>query len=193
MDSAAPLADVEFEVVFICTGNRARSPFSAEVFRRYAGDLPVAVTSVGTMDLGPAPALRDAVWAARLLQVDLSEHRARLLEPGALESADLAVGFEPFHVAAAVIEGGAARERVFLITELAELLGQIGAARDRRPERTIEIAHARRASLSSAAPVGDPVGRSKQEFQRTFEQIERLVAAIAAGLFGDRRVDSSVR
>jgi protein-tyrosine-phosphatase len=111
---------------------------------------------------------------------------------GALESADLAIGFETFHVAAAVIEGGASRERVFLITELAELLAQVGASRDRRPERTIELAHAKRASVSLTAPIRDPVGRSKEEFQRAFEQIEHLVAAIAVGLFGDRRVDPSL-
>jgi protein-tyrosine-phosphatase len=183
----------EFHVVFICTGNRARSPFSAEVLRQYTRDVPVAVDSVGTLDLGPAPALSNAVWAARIFRVDLSAHRARPLVTGALESADLVLGFETFHVAAAVVEGGAARERAFLMTELAELLAQVGASRERRPERTIELAHARRASVSSAAPVRDPVGRSKEEFQRTFEQIEHLVAAITVGLFGDRRGDSSVR
>jgi protein-tyrosine-phosphatase len=183
----------EFQVVFICTGNRARSPFSAELLRRYSRDVPVAVDSFGTLDLGHAPALGNAVWAARIFQIDLSEHRARPLLAGALESADLAIGFETFHVAAAVVEGGAARERAFLMTELAELLAQVGASRDRRPERTIELAHARRTSVSSAAHLRDPVGRSKEEFQRTFEQIEHLVAAIAVGLFGDRRVDSSVR
>jgi protein-tyrosine-phosphatase len=163
------------------------------MLRRYCNDFPVAVDSVGTLDLGPAPALSDAVWAARNFRIDLSEHRARPLQAGALESADLAIGFETFHVASAVIEGGAARERAFLMTELAGLLAQVGASVDRRPERTIELAHARRASVSSAAPVRDPVGRSREEFQRTFEQIEGLVAAIAVGLFGDRRVDSSVR
>jgi protein-tyrosine-phosphatase len=162
------------------------------MFRRYAQDQSVAVDSVGTLDLGPAPALSNAVWAARTFRIDLSEHRARPLLTGALESADLAIGFETFHVAAAVIEGGAARERAFLMTELADLLALVGASRDRRPERTIELAHARRTSVSSAPPVRDPVGRSKEEFLRTFEQIEHLVAAIAVGLFGDRRVDSSV-
>jgi len=180
------LGPFEFEVVFICTGNRARSPVAAELFLRHSVNLPVTVNSLGTLDLGPVPALPEAVRAAEMLGVDISSHRARPLRPGDLESTDLVVGFEAFHVAAAVVEGGATRERAFLITELAELLGQIRTSRDRLPERTIELAHAGRVGGSpSTPPVRDPVGKSKEHFCTTFEQISHLVAAIAVGLFGD--------
>ena len=183
----------DFEVVFICTGNRARSPFSAELFRRYSRDFPVVVRSVGALDLGPAPALREAVWAARTFEIELSQHRARPLLAGALESADLVVGFETSHIAAAVVDGGAARGRAFLMTELADLLTKVGDSRNRPLEWTVELAHGMRANAAVALPVRDPVGRPRQEFQRTFAQIDSLVAAIAVGLFGDRRFDPSAR
>lgn len=182
----------EFEVVFVCTGNRARSPLAAEIFRRHSGDLPVAVKSVGTLDLGPVPALPQAVWAAGMLGIDLAPHRARPLLDGGLAAADLVVGFEPIHVAAAVVKGGAVRARAFLITELAELLGQIRTLPNRLPEHTIELAHAGRAGgPPSTLPVGDPVGGSTEDFRRAFEQISRLVAVIAVGLFGDPVVETT--
>ena len=53
-----------FHVVFVCTGNRARSPL-AEVFLRAKVDSgAVRVESYGTLELGPAPATPEAIAAA---------------------------------------------------------------------------------------------------------------------------------
>ena len=43
-----------------------------------------------------------------------------------VRNADLVIGFEPYHVAAAVVDGGAARERSFLLRELAGILAGSG-------------------------------------------------------------------
>ena len=56
----------------------------------------------------------------------------RWLEPGSLRDSDAVVGFEPVHVAAAVLEGGAPTERAFLLRELVELLEQEDAPAERR-------------------------------------------------------------
>ena len=182
-----------FSVAFICTGNRARSPFAAELLRQHAGNLPVAVQSFGTLDLGPAPVLPKALWAAEALGVDLAPHRARPLTAGALTSADLAVGFEPFHAAAAVVTGNAERERTFLITELVPLLDAFRMSLDPtvalRSGDIIALAHTRRTERHfRPQSVADPVRGSKEDFRAAFEQVSALVAAIAIGILGDRAV-----
>jgi hypothetical protein len=44
------VSDASFEVVFVCTGNRFRSPLAAALFGRATAGLPVSVSSRGTLD-----------------------------------------------------------------------------------------------------------------------------------------------
>jgi len=183
--------DGTFDVVFVCTGNRARSPFAAEVLRDLTDYLPVSVASRGTVDVGGAPGLPEAVWAAGQLAVDLRSHRARSLARDELVDSDLVVGFEPLHVAEAVVRGGSAREKSFLITELAGLLesGRVHTGHDASFAwlAVEQAADARRAEhFVQAEPVADPLGRSRHDVLATFEQVRDLVEVIAAGLFGVR-------
>ena len=176
-----------FEVAFICTGNRARSPFAMEVFRRHAGDLPVAVRSFGILDLGHVPALPKARRAARRHGVDLSSHRAQSLSAGDLAGSGLAVGFEPMHVASAVVVGGIARERAFLLTELTDLLDGIPADETAgvSPERLVELVHtARLQHPRTPVTIADPVGGSDHDFATTFERIARHVVTLAVRFAG---------
>ena len=121
-DRSAGLKSPVARVAFICTANRARSPFAAALLGFHARDLPVVVESFGVLDQGGAPALPGAVRAAAEFGVDLSMHRASVLYGGELEAVELAVGFEPAHVAGAVATGGVSPERAFLLTELAQVL-----------------------------------------------------------------------
>jgi hypothetical protein len=102
---------------------------------------------------------------------------------------DLVVGFEPFHVSAAVVDGRAPRERVFSILELVELLRRIEAeltvdevADD--PSKLVAAAHALRSgSFLSAPAVDDPWGRPAAEMRRTAERLDALVEVVARVLF----------
>ena len=87
--------------------------------------LPVRVSSLGTLDASGMPALADAVELGAAAGFDLAEHRSRTLLGEDLSAADLVVGFERHHVAAAVVEAGAPREKTFGAYELAELLARI--------------------------------------------------------------------
>jgi protein-tyrosine phosphatase len=175
-------------VVFVCTANRARSPFAAALLRRHLGDLPIAIESFGTMeDGGGAPALPSAVRAAREFGIDLSKHRARSLRPGALVQSDLVIGFEPFHVASAVL-GGALRSRTFLLADLAVALEDDAAStapRDLSVDALVGLADARR-GRSGRLPISiaDPVGRSDRRFHEIYREIDGLVALVAMRLFG---------
>ena len=83
----------KFSVLFVCMGNICRSPTAEAVFRRLAPslapELSFEVDSAGThgYHVGSAPDLRSQ-HAARLYGFDLSDLRARRLEPGDFERFD---------------------------------------------------------------------------------------------------------
>ena len=173
-------------VSFICTANRARSPFAAALLRRAGTAFPIVVDSFGTLEREGAAALPQAVRAARAFGVDLGEHRARSAVPGSLTGSDLVIGFESFHVAHAVVVGGAPTSRVFLLVDLARALDGIDSPRDSREFReAVESAHAvRSASVWPPGSIPDPVGGSDRRFLETYEEIDRMVAIVSMRLFG---------
>jgi protein-tyrosine phosphatase len=178
-----------FEVVFVCTGNQARSPLAEMLLRQRLDSGSVQVRSVGTRAVGPVPAHPGAVRAARLLGVgaSLAEHRARPLRVHELVGADLVVGFEPEHISAAVIDGRADAAKTFSLIELGEILeglrGELPAPP--QPALAIKTAHSRRTTSFLTAPaLPDPYGGSDEVFRRTLESIDRHVETIADVVFG---------
>lgn len=177
-----------FHVVFVCTGNRFRSVLAEHRFRRATVGLPVHVASLGTLDEAGAPALPEAVELAAEAGFDLGEHRSRRLRGEDLSEADLVVGFERNHVAAAVVDARAARERTFGAHELAELLARIELRGDLPLVERARDAVARADAARTGAPrpfreLPDPVGRGRAVAEETARQVSDQVARIAFGLF----------
>jgi len=86
-------------LLFVCTGNRCRSPmaaaFAADLLARRAGvsvddllESGYRVGSAGTGCLRGQPATAEAVAAARRYGCDLLSHRSRPLTPSLIEDAD---------------------------------------------------------------------------------------------------------
>jgi low molecular weight protein-tyrosine phosphatase len=186
----------DVEIVFVCTGNRARSPLAEALLRERTSGLPARVASRGTSDVGRAPVLEGMASAAARLGIDLSRHRATPIAPMELRDTDLVIGFEPFHVAAAVVDGGAARERTFTLPDLVELVSPLGpdASADLR-ERFASVvtgASNRRGSTHwSAGSIADPLGASSRVFDETAMTISSLVTQLADALFVGVEVVSS--
>lgn len=199
--TAAPPEDdaALFQLVVVCTGNRFRSPLAAAVVEQLAANLPVRVSSLGTLDLHGAPPLRAAVKQASRLGLDLSGHRARTLVGADLGSADLIVGFERAHIGAAVLEAQAPRERAFLLTELVELLEEAPPLFDADPlERArAAVAHADAARSESPADwyeeIPDPLGGSARVARAVATDVQRLTLVLLRGLFGSEAVASAAR
>jgi protein-tyrosine phosphatase len=182
-----------FEIVVICTGNRFRSPLAESLLRNAAatGGLPVRIRSAGTMELGSAAVLEEALEAAGKYGADLSAHRARSLAGEDLSRVDLILGFERSHVATAVIEAAASRERTFTLPHLVSLLDQVSV-----PERSDAIERARtavaladhaRASASSPfdmPELHDPIGRSAREQREIASEVHLLTKRLVPLLFG---------
>ena len=176
------------EIVILCTANQARSPLAAALLRRRVEGLPVRVRSRGVVAEESAPALQEMISAARELGVDLRSHRASGLVKRELEDVDLVIGFEPAHIAAAVIDGGADRDTAFTLPELAGLLDTTAVHGEGNPRARLAAGLARvndrrRTRDPFRAPaIDDPVGGSQQTFARVAREIEAMVVRLASGL-----------
>jgi protein-tyrosine phosphatase len=186
------LVQDSFDVVFVCTGNRFRSPIAAAVFSAATAGMPVRVHSLGTLDLNGAPALPEAFRLGSAYGLDLSGHRSRNLRDLPLGDVDLVVGFEPIHLVRAVVDGGARPNRSFLLEELVEELegSELPDAEGDFQRARVAVALARvrrRSSRSTPMPIRDPFGRSPAEYEQTAARVHNLAVRLAAVLFGSTR------
>lgn len=175
-------------MVFVCTGNRFRSPIAAALFRGATAGLPVRVRSFGTLELGPAHPLPEALeWAAQN-ELDLATHRAAPVTGADLSQADLVVGFERSHTGTAILEGKAPPERSFLLTEIVELVNPTGEAPESGVERAralVALAHEARLGLGLPRDaVADPLGGPRRGYGEAAARVRRLTLDLAAALFG---------
>jgi protein-tyrosine-phosphatase len=184
-----------FEIIVICSGNRFRSPLVAAYLREATKGLPVRVGSAGTLDLGAMPAMEGAVAAARELDLNLDDHLSRFVGKVRLDGADLVLGFERMHVATAVVEGNAKRERTFTLPELVSLLEayEPPGASDPIARARLAIVQADRArgrnSTMQIPEIADPIGTSARAQRRTASELTDLAGRLVTELFG-RPVES---
>jgi protein-tyrosine phosphatase len=180
-----------FDVAFICTGNRFRSPLAAALLTAQLGELPVRASSLGILDLGSVGALSEAVQIGGSLGVDLSGHQTRTMAQVDLEPLDLIVCFEWTHVHAAIIDGHAPIERTFTLPELVGLLRELpdsepGSAPVERARVRVQQAHALRpAGFRGRRPpeIPDPLGRPPAAQRRIADELRELVTELSRLLF----------
>ena len=180
-----------FQVAFICTGNRFRSPLAAAVLADVAVDVAVHVVSAGVLELRGAEALPEAVELGRRFGVDLSAHRAQAVTALELEPFDLVIGFERSHVHTAVVDAGARVEVTYTLPELVELLQAVpelaySAHVVDQARARVAQAHAGRAPdfrTAGVPEIHDPLGRSSVEQRRIANAIRDLTARVADLLF----------
>jgi protein-tyrosine-phosphatase len=189
-ESGNPASNRPYEVAFVCTGNRIRSPLAAAFLKGALPGQPLAITSVGIGDSHPHPAEPEAIEAAAELGADLTTHRSKAISETDLSGADLVVGFERRHLAKA-LERGARPERTFSIVELVDLLEKIETPEDSDPagraREAVARAHDRRRLSDSVPPkveIVDPMGSSASAYRNTAVRLRDLARRLATGLFG---------
>jgi protein-tyrosine-phosphatase len=182
-----------FSIAFICTGNRFRSVLAEAFVRRLTAELPVTIESFGTLDLGGAAPLREAVELAGACGLDVSGHVTRCVSTASLAPVDLVVGFEAAHVRQAVVDAGAERDRAFTMREVVRLLEDDALSRPQDDVATgareaVRAAAALRAATGTGHRAGDetpdPLGASARVYRDTAAEVRDLSLRLARALFG---------
>jgi protein-tyrosine phosphatase len=191
-ESTTSRSQTDLDVVFVCTGNRFRSPLAAALFAEATAGLPVLIRSAGTLNVGSPPPFPETLECAQRFGLDISRHRARPLADQDVSAADLVVGFEHAHVAVAVIDAGVQRERAFTLPEIVQLLDFVNEPLDvetqsERARLAIARADATRVALGltpGRPELADPVGHSRAVFAQRAEEIRDLVGRLVSAFFG---------
>lgn len=179
-----------FHIVFMCTGNQARSVIAEHYTRKITAGLPVTVESVGTMDIPASPALPEAIEVGKGLGLNLQEHSSRCYTAVDLTQMDLVIGFDQNHVATAVVDGGAAPDKTFKLLELTRLLEtsgpQTGSAEAPVNARS-HIADAadrrRQDAFVAGEDLADPAGKKVAFFEKTAASIKGACDTVVEHLF----------
>ena len=180
-----------FSIVFVCTGNRFRSPLAEAFVRRLTLGLPVTTQSFGTLELEDAPALPEALEIAVWCGVDLASHRTRQVGYSTLADVDLLLGFEDAHVQRAVVDAQAPRRRAFTLRGIIRLL----SAAEHAPKENV-VTRARHVvdqldgirAAEHGSPrqddLPDPYGGSWNVYRDTAAELRELSILLVATLFG---------
>lgn len=175
---------------FICTGNQARSPIAAAYTARALASLPVEVGSAGTLPRSPNPVLIEAGAIATQLGLDVALHRSSHVASHDLASADLVIGFELHHVAAAVVEGNARASKTFLLKELVRLARGVAPPPNLDPvaraRAVVDLADGLRRETGQVLgeEIRDPAGRKLKTFREIVFEVVRTCDEMTALLFG---------
>jgi protein-tyrosine-phosphatase len=113
-------------ILFVCTGNTCRSPLAEGLARRIAqrrGLTDVTISSAGINAWENSPASDGSLLVGMEREVDLTNHRARVLTPEIVSEADLIFVMTPSHSEQVKQMGG--RGKVHVLDEYAS-----GAAGD---------------------------------------------------------------
>lgn len=109
-------------VVFICTANICRSPVAAgmllDLFQRI-GMTDWQVSSAGTWGVVERGAAQNSIQVMADQNIDISDHRARMVSREIIEEADLVLCMEAGHKEALSIEFADQADKIYLLSEMA--------------------------------------------------------------------------
>lgn len=149
-------------VLFVCSGNTCRSPLAEALFQRLlaeSGRNDIEVLSAGTGAYEGSPASEGAYLVAIEAGLDLSAHRARLLDREMVRQADLILAMSRGHVSRVERLGGEGK---------VHLLGEYAG-------------HG-----SEGLEIRDPYGGDVEGYRATLEQLEQLLVPARDRLLAER-------
>ncbi|HLT58589.1 MAG: low molecular weight protein arginine phosphatase [Limnochordales bacterium] len=154
-----------YRILLVCTGNTCRSPMAGAILRDLLaerardGSSRFVVDTAGTRAEPDQPAHEDAVAVMQEQGLDLSGHRTQPLTQDMVAQADLILTMTKAHKEQVLRMHPRAAEKTFTLKEFAH---------DDR-EGDIE----------------DPVGRGRDVYRRTAQELRRALAAVVDKLHSD--------
>jgi protein-tyrosine phosphatase len=171
-------------VLFLCTGNICRSPMAEAMLSHRLALLGVdaRVSSAGMLDDGMVPPA-DALAVTADLGLDTSGHRSRRMRRAMLADADLILGMARVHVQEAVEVSPEVFPKAFTLKEFVRRAESVGGRAPGQPfDEWVAKVHVGRSRLDllghSADDVADPIGLSRRVYERTADEIHRLVSRL---------------
>ena len=154
--------------------------------------LDVTVSSAGLLYDGE-PATGTGVDTMAAWNLDISQHRSRLMTPAMLDEADLIVGMARQHVREAVVLGHNLYARTFTLKELVRRGFDIGPrANDEPVAEWLARAHQGRRPTDQLGQsldddVADPVGQGPAVYEHTARELDDLIARLVDLLWNQVR------
>lgn len=149
------------------------------------------VGSAGTLDAPGMESPSEIHKVAHAAGLDLRNHRSKALGEIPLADADLVVGFDLSHIAGAVVDGGAPRDKTFRIVELVRLLEGVEPFDDlhgvERARAMVEEANEVRSASKNFFPnedVDDPFHGPMKGYEEMASRITDLTERLVDQLFG---------
>lgn len=135
-------------VLFVCTGNSCRSPMAAAMFKQMVGD-DWRVESAGIRAVDGMPATAEAQQEMASRGLNLSKHRARTVTEEMIHTFDLILTMEEGQKEALRVEFPLEAGKIYTLMGMSGLTGD----------------------------VVDPIGKGKEEYHRTADEIASLLQA----------------
>lgn len=176
-----------FRILFVCSGNRCRSPYAHVVLERQAPEW-VRVSSAGTLDIPTAVPPAELIEIAGSRGIDLSSFTSCPLLQADPQESDLVLGMALEHVAASVVDAGAAPEKAFQLSEFVsflESLGSLPATSGEGARDLVAKVHQLRShqTFASSGHVEDPIGGPRRAYVAMVERLDDLCRRLAQELF----------